>query len=948
MMRPVPDAVVVCARPTCPGAGISVVALLLATAVAPVAAQTPPPPASQPAAPPVPSWMFGAARARPTAPESRRDCVICHLEWADAFDRPGAILLIDRPAAPVVAEQETCLGCHDGSVGDSRLRVWAEHGHRTGVVPPSTMQIPEELPLKDGRVACRTCHTAHGGIGPQTIATIVFLRIPNDASQLCQACHAGLTGGVAAGMHALGTMPWPVPQPLVDAGAKVGPPEYRLICQTCHTAHGAAQEHLLVMGTQSSQLCLTCHDNMRPGMFRSGTPHEHPQNPPLQEDFQRQAIVAMGTEVGPGQTLICLSCHKMHAGLSGRFLLADTLHDSGLCIRCHPQRDVMVGTAHDLRKSAPESRNRLGQTPDQSGPCGACHSFHTFARQPEPQPGDPTGLCGSCHQPEGPAAKKTGQPLSHPTDVGPDQIPAGIDLRLYPPLGQTAPRRLACLTCHDPHQVRHGSFLRTDSRDGLCGTCHTEQALHLAEAHDFTGDPDLKNARAQSARQVGTCGFCHAVHDANGPFMWIASKVPPTNADELCTICHSRQGIGAKKPVSLYSHPTGPAAPGQKATVSPLLPLFDARGRKSSQGFVACGSCHDPHIDKARSAAMLRGGRTPLALCVQCHQAQAALSGGPHDRATNPTVWPKDAQPGQMCLACHRPHSDDPAKRLWTVAPSAQALSPSDAVCVGCHPKENWAGQAAEPLPGQVVHPRWIVRPEQTGLLPVIPAMQGRNSALECKTCHDPHVEPASYLLRRTQNRQLAGICYVCHPEVAFIGQSLHAVWVNPALKSDTQLCGPCHAVHAIKGSVVPDLWAAGFNQAGKDRSQKECLACHGGSGPGKTVLVVQHPDLVLPQAPPVDGITAISAFSLMPHDRITCITCHLPHGRSQPGNWAAGTQPSLAALRGSKPMVRMDVSGPVCAKCHGFDAARRFLYYHKPQMRSGIALPLSLPAPGR
>ncbi len=202
-----------------------------------------PPAATQPSAQPsTPSWMTGAAQGRPTAPESRRDCVICHLEWADAFDRPGANLLIDRPPAPLVAEAETCLGCHDGSVGDARLRVWAENGHRTGMVPPATMQVPEVLPLKDGRIACRTCHTAHGGTGPQTIETIVFLRVPNESGQLCQSCHTGMTKGPAGGTHTLGSMPWPIPQELLDAGAKAGPAEYRLICQTCHTAHGAAQD----------------------------------------------------------------------------------------------------------------------------------------------------------------------------------------------------------------------------------------------------------------------------------------------------------------------------------------------------------------------------------------------------------------------------------------------------------------------------------------------------------------------------------------------------------------------------------------------------------------------------------------------------------------------------------------------------------------------------------
>lgn len=917
---------------------------MLATA-APTFAQTPAPSASQPIAPPaVPPWMSGAAQGKPTAPESRRDCVICHLEWAEAFDRPGANLLIDRPPVPVVAEQETCLGCHDGSVGDSRRRVWTEHGHRTGVVPPSTMQVPEILPLQNGQIACRTCHTAHGGTGPQTIATVVFLRLPNQAGQLCQSCHQGMTKGVEAGTHTLGSMPWPIPEQILEAGGKAGPAEYRLVCQTCHTAHGAGQEHLLVMGTQSSQLCLTCHDKMRPGMFRPEVPREHPQNPPLQDDAQRQAIQAMGTKVGQGDTLICLSCHKVHTGLSGRFLLADTLHNSSLCIRCHPQRDVMVGTRHDLRTSAPESRNRLGMTPAESGPCGACHSFHTFARRPEPQLGDPTGLCGSCHQPDGPAAKKSGQPLSHPTNVTPNNIPAGIDLQLYPPLGQAEPRSLACLTCHNPHEASHGNFVRSETKDRLCATCHVDQGLHLAEAHNFTEKPDLKNARDQNAKDAGTCGFCHAVHNANGPMMWVATKDAPQNPDQLCTICHSKGGLGEAKPVSLLSHPTGQAAPGDKATVPASLPLFDSQSHVTNKGFVACGSCHDPHIDKARSANMLRGAGNPLGLCIQCHQAQAALRGGPHDRATKPSAWPKDIPGGDLCLACHRPHSDDRAKGLWTVA-SAAGASPSDAVCVSCHASATWVAGISAPAMGQVLHPRTINGSLDVGGLPVLPAPRpGAMAALECKTCHDPHAERMGHLLRKTQSPEQAGVCFVCHPNSSSISRSLHGASMAESLKSDTQACGPCHAVHAVKGSQIANLWAAGLNAAGKDVSQQECLACHGAAGPAKVANVVQHPDVMVPPTPRIESITAVGPRGIMPRDRITCITCHLPHGRLQTGVLAAGTQPSLAALRASKPMVRMDVSGQVCAMCHGFDAARRFLYYHKPKMRQGGALPFVPP----
>jgi hypothetical protein len=56
--------------------------------------------------------------------ESRRDCATCHLEWSTEFEQPQAPLLIDKPAKPQAAQEDTCLGCHDGSVGDSRRMVW--------------------------------------------------------------------------------------------------------------------------------------------------------------------------------------------------------------------------------------------------------------------------------------------------------------------------------------------------------------------------------------------------------------------------------------------------------------------------------------------------------------------------------------------------------------------------------------------------------------------------------------------------------------------------------------------------------------------------------------------------------------------------------------------------------------------------------------------------------
>src|ERR1041384_3737729 len=84
-----------------------------------------------------------APRTRTGSGQQARACTICHLEWLPPFSEGRDSGLMARPAGsaddPVVARGETCLSCHNGSVADSRQRVWEKHGHRTGITPPESM-----------------------------------------------------------------------------------------------------------------------------------------------------------------------------------------------------------------------------------------------------------------------------------------------------------------------------------------------------------------------------------------------------------------------------------------------------------------------------------------------------------------------------------------------------------------------------------------------------------------------------------------------------------------------------------------------------------------------------------------------------------------------------------------------------------------------------------------
>lgn len=673
------------------------------------------------------------AQVRSMQPNSARNCAVCHLAWVESFRRPDAVLLMDRPPESSVSDEHNCLGCHDGSVGDSRHRVWLEHGHRTGIKPPASMNVPDRLPLDDGKINCRTCHTAHSG-GPETLATTVFQRMPNESGQLCLSCHTAYTPGPKHGSHPLGPMKVTLPESLARAGARAGRDGSHLTCQSCHTPHGGREDALLVFSANSNQLCVSCHERVDPAVWGADAAHQHPQSPTLKTDAQKQFIKDAGTVTGPNDTLICMSCHKMHHAPDNQHMLVSPLDGSQICLKCHPGFERLAGGSHDLRKSAPNERNRLDLTPEAGGPCSACHSFHRFARLPQPAPGDPTGRCTTCHRQDGCAPKATGMPLGHPTHVPSDMVERIKDLLLYPGGSGAAKDSLACLTCHDPHETGHAHFMRKEP-EALCLTCHAEN--NLAGMHDFTRLPELKNVRGKNAVEVGKCGFCHAVHGESGPALWVGAPGPLQSPDDWCLTCHRQDHPVVREPMRELRHPTGPATRGRLTTAPAFAPLFDERGHRVKDGFVTCASCHNPHNHGNHFPASLRGDGTLLhaGICVDCHADMGSVAAGLH----SPLAMREHFQEITLCMPCHSAHAK-PGTNLpgtWAGPVGQFGEAMGAARCTGCHSPEQIA-----PLPALTYHPPVGQpapattdqgRPYHDDLKP---DAQGR---IVCATCHLPH-----------------------------------------------------------------------------------------------------------------------------------------------------------------------------------------------------------------
>ncbi len=662
--------------------------------------------ATQDAAPPL-------APPRAGSGQQAQACTICHIDWlapyADGRDSGLATRPEGTPEEPAASRSPMCLSCHDGAVADSRQRVWEEHGHRTGVAPPESMTVPQNLPLVDGKLACRTCHSAHGSDAAQgDFRRAMLLRVPNVASELCVSCHSDKTRGPRFGTHPTGGMPWPIPEPLVAAGAKVGPNPRELTCQVCHTPHGASYDHLLVLGVGSNQLCLTCHDQMRPGMFREGGDREHPLSPKTNPE-QAAAIEDMGTRIGPAGELICLSCHKLHHGFGERFMLAAELKDGQMCIRCHSQRTDMLGSFHDLREKHPQERNRLGMTVSDGGPCSACHLFHRYAREPKPTAVDTVGECTTCHSQGQCAENRQLGSVNHPT--------------------------LACLDCHDPHQVRFTNFLRAAPED-LCTTCHSEMNAVRAGPHDMLADPSRWLTEATNGGD--RCLSCHRPHGNESTGLFRIAPVAsagPTNAP--CAACHTNTLWGSSG-AAVMLHPRDTDA----AALASGLPL-DTTGPGPAQ--IDCETCHDPHAGGATEHLVrLAGPHAAGQPCVACHAANAHVEANPHSGVSMRNAGFDSAS----CGPCHRVHANPAESRdklLWSPVLAAAALSmvdndTADPHCTGCHRKEGparWPGSTSHPL----VDAFDPLATSGVAHLPIYDA-DGNASAsgrITCRTCHEPH-----------------------------------------------------------------------------------------------------------------------------------------------------------------------------------------------------------------
>ncbi len=665
--------------------------------------------------------------------------------------------------------------------------------------------------------------------------------------------------------------------------------------------------------------CLSCHDgctaNSRREVWGS---RGHPMGVPREPGGPVSTALPM-----PGGRILCRTCHTAHLRTGHtRIATAVTLRakqdPSQLCETCH--RGFQGGTAQGMHPLAemkvplPAELVPAGDwTQGRRVTCLICHRAHGAREEKLLALKDTTNeLCSICHEPQSsgsPGEAAGGRHAERPVlNKGQRAAAARYETRLGPG------GRLICTTCHLAHNapVAQALLAFDPASPTACSACHPEQKGVVRSSHDLRTDhPNSENILGVSARAGGPCSGCHTGHGYG--------RVPfpaPLDPKGLCVTCHRKGHVAAASSLGPVNHPKTP-----------------------------CEKCHNPH--EVRWKKYLRG--RPSSLCEGCHKPMRGMRGGPHDLKKDPKKWPAAAaETRDLCLACHRTHGTEQTG-LFRMGLSSQG-PPADAACVACH---------AAAAPGSredrsLVHPGPVTDFSPPKDLP-LKTTAGGKEMIACSTCHDPHRAAgaggaAAALLRGEAKEGEAGwgLCLACHPRMDHIELTGHTPARLAKARFETTGCQPCHVVHAAPGTVAepmlyPDsLLAEATSSPLNLAADRYCVACHRPGGRVAPPPIATHPKKVMFNFTRPDQPGFLPLFNekgqVDPNGSIGCRTCHVTHGREEPGHLPAPTGPiSARGERAREWRLRDFTEGNVCSVCHGLDALWRFLYFHDPGVRGPV-----------
>jgi len=633
------------------------------------------------------SIFFQASPSLAITKRSSKECLLCHVLWFDVFQTDKKTLLKQKDSSIVIAgsiglasSREMCESCHDGYLVDSRVKIVNGNPHHQLKKPPDWLQLPKGFRLDmNNEIYCGTCHTLHDLRGGEAVGSTPFLRLDNERSQMCMACHVDKTNRKGIANH-------PVLKKVKDISIlerlpqklKFGPHQ-EIICQSCHNAHG---KKALLAPSNNSTLCLICHQIKKTLV---GSKHDLRLTLPEAVNIKQQN----SSQSGP-----CGACHIPH-NAGNRRLWAKKLAPGNLskqmCLSCHGEKSGYP-TKHIGEYSHPMDIEPDSKIPDTGRlplyspslaknakgriQCFTCHEVHQW----DPNTADNRGV----QNVEGDASN---------------------------------------------------SFLRIANRPAsdLCIECHGDKKQLITSDHNLSVTaPEEKNLQKLTAAASGPCGSCHVPHNASGQRLW--GKRLSADRDvvsQLCIGCHNKNGAAKTKLIGDNNHPVNVVFQllnidaTEKKEAFPL-PLYDGDKDKKDAMKIVCLTCHEPHawdpkntepllnytfknMEGDANNSFLRKANFPSPdLCKICHPDKALVEGTAHDFIITATqsknLLGQTVAASGPCGVCHLVHNGPNKLKLWArpFGSISEKESIMNALCTSCHSKGNDAGKK---IPRIATHP---------------------------------------------------------------------------------------------------------------------------------------------------------------------------------------------------------------------------------------------------
>lgn len=226
-------------------------------------------------------------------------CRDCHV---DPDRDPG------RLTKPIT---KLCAGCHQRTIRAS--------SHPVDIFPVAS-KIPQDMPLRNGKITCVTCHNVHGDSRLVFGIRSYFLRRPTaDMKFFCVTCH---------------------PEDRTRPG-------HRELVTVAHIGGRYAVTDPEALLDPLSIECVSCHDgsigqsarySLGEGVWRHEDGMFHPVGTHYNTARMKSGSLAPASQLDRRLRFFagkigCGTCHDMYSSIAGRLVMSND--DSRLCTACH-------------------------------------------------------------------------------------------------------------------------------------------------------------------------------------------------------------------------------------------------------------------------------------------------------------------------------------------------------------------------------------------------------------------------------------------------------------------------------------------------------------------------------------------------------------------------------------------------------------------------------------